>query len=141
MPRQPVRWSGETTGCLVDGHWGRLAICRMLRIAIDAGYEMIDGGALACYENDDVFHEDCDALGVLLDEANRAEEWLNEHVAPEGYMFGWYEGEFFFSSDIDWQSNDDPEDAEAEMCTCGSSTLDECGRTVHHQDCAVIQTT
>jgi hypothetical protein len=33
----------------------------------------------------------------LIELADEAESYLNEKVAPEGLVFGWYDGEFFLS--------------------------------------------
>ncbi len=38
-----------------------------------------------------------------MDAADEAEVWLNATVAPEGYSFGWSDGEFFLWSDQDWE--------------------------------------
>lgn len=35
--------------------------------------------------------------------AHKAEEWLNANVAPEGYAFGWHDGEFFLWADAQWE--------------------------------------
>jgi hypothetical protein len=39
---------------------------------------------------------------ILSDGSDVAENWLNENVAPEGYSFGWHEGEFFLWSTETW---------------------------------------
>ena len=30
------------------------------------------------------------------------EQWMNEYIAPEGFSFGWHDGEFFLWSDQTW---------------------------------------
>jgi hypothetical protein len=32
----------------------------------------------------------------------QAEAWLNKHIAPEGWSFGWHNGEFMLWSESDW---------------------------------------
>lgn len=44
--------------------------------------------------------------GAVIDQgelADRAEQWLNDKVAPKGWAFGWVDGEFFFWPDEEWQ--------------------------------------
>lgn len=38
--------------------------------------------------------------------AEKAEKWLNENVAPDGWAFGWRDGEFFLWSDSEWEADD-----------------------------------
>lgn len=101
-----MKASVSDAGCLIDGHWGQYATARMIVVATDYGYsdaEVIDiatrhlaamGPSTAPAIADDEYA----ALAELSDEA---EAWLNENAAPEGYEFGWYDGEFFFQS-VDW---------------------------------------
>lgn len=35
--------------------------------------------------------------------AESAEAWLNANVAPDGWAFGWHDGEFMLWPDSDWQ--------------------------------------
>jgi hypothetical protein len=42
---------------------------------------------------------------VLADGAEDAEQWLNDFAAPDGYSFGWHEGEFFLWSDEQWEES------------------------------------
>ncbi|WP_405057067.1 hypothetical protein OG474_30565 [Kribbella sp. NBC_01505] len=43
-----------------------------------------------------------DLIGEVDGLADAAEAWLNEHVAPPGHSFGWFNGEFFLRADRDW---------------------------------------
>ena len=43
---------------------------------------------------------------ILFDAAEQVETWLNDQVAPEGYSFGWSDGEFMLWSDASWQDAD-----------------------------------
>jgi hypothetical protein len=36
--------------------------------------------------------------------ADTALDWMNANVAPEGYRFGWHDGEFFLASDEWWET-------------------------------------
>jgi len=44
-----------------------------------------------------------DVPEAVVDMADDAENWLNDNVAPEGYAFGWHDGEFFLWTDADWE--------------------------------------
>jgi hypothetical protein len=49
------------------------------------------------------------------------EAWMNEHVAPEGYSFGWYSGEFFLWSTMQWCEHD----GGFPCADCGATSEDE----------------
>lgn len=95
-------------GCWIDGHWGQFGVARLVQIAEENGYTdagLIDlasrhlaamGPSTAPDLTDDE-HE------ILSDGADEVEAWLNEHIAPEGYSFGWQDGEFFLQSAEWWQ--------------------------------------
>ena len=34
--------------------------------------------------------------------ADKAEQWLNDNIAPEGWSFAWCDGEFFLWPDSEW---------------------------------------
>ncbi len=101
------RASETDAGCWVDGHWGQYGLARMVSIAEDCGYdddEVIDiatrhlasiGPSTSEPITDDE-HE------ILRDAADEVEQWLNDNVAPDGYYFGWYDGEFMLWSDETW---------------------------------------
>ena len=42
-------------------------------------------------------------LEYIFDVVDEAENWLQENVAPEGYSFGWSDGDFYLLSDSNWQ--------------------------------------
>jgi hypothetical protein len=94
-----------STGCWIDDRWGHYAPARLIQIAVDLGWQDQDAAELAdCY---------MDHKGMDADKAERtfwasedAEDWLNENVAREGYMFGWSDGEFFLMP-IEWWSEED----------------------------------
>jgi hypothetical protein len=103
-----IKATPADAGCYVDGHWGQYAIAHMVNRAEEFGYsdaEVIDlanrhiasiGPSTAPGLSDDEY----EALSQACDEV---EEWLNDNVAPDGYSFGWHEGEFFLWSDEQWE--------------------------------------
>lgn len=83
-------------GCWIAGHHGRYAIGELVRIAIDYGFTVsedeqstldtyMDGGETGLGDD----------LAMVVEMADHAEEWLNDVVAPNGWAFGWDDGEFF----------------------------------------------
>lgn len=82
------RVSPDAYGCWIDGHLGQYATSRLIEIAIAYGY---DTGEYDRENLDDV---------VWVGEG--AEDYLNEYVAPDGYSFGWFDGEFFLWSFEMW---------------------------------------
>ncbi len=109
-------------GCWIDGHWGQYATARLIEIAAAHGW------ADDCtYDYDKPGVEDertatelasahlasigpSSSAGItdseheyLIEASDAAEEWLNQHVAPEGFSFSWYDGEFFLWSDETWE--------------------------------------
>jgi hypothetical protein len=96
---QVVRANEHDAGCWVDGHWGQYGPVRLCDIAQAAGW----GGNPLPYNADQAMDMDYDQRDEWEGEAaDQAEAWLNEHVAPAGFMFGWHEGEFFLWSDVQW---------------------------------------
>ncbi len=70
----------------------------------DTGYYAATSGVLGDADTRvyryELTDEEHDALVWAADEA---EAWINEHVAPEGYSFGWHDGEWFLSSTEWWE--------------------------------------
>jgi hypothetical protein len=106
-PREISKAAPSDAGCYVDGHWGQYATAHMIERATEFGYTDAEAEFLAhrhlhtCGKSTspagmyltDTEHE------VLHECAGDAEEWLNSHAAPEGYSFGWHDGEFFLRQD------------------------------------------
>lgn len=101
-----TRASASDAGCWIDGHWGQYGPARMITMAAENGYKG-DVVAVAERHMDECNHpgkdnritgDDYEALGSAMDEV---ESWLNANVAPEGFLFGWFDGEFFLSADTD----------------------------------------
>ena len=102
-----IKATPEDAGCYVDGHWGIYGVAHMVARAQEWGYgdaEVID---LASRHLASMGPSREDGLAdnedwTLTDASDEIEEWLNTNVAPEGYQFGWHEGEFFLQSDQWW---------------------------------------
>lgn len=121
-PNLVTRAVPAESGCWIDGHWGQYGTARLVSIAHDHGWHEDDAADIAarhlaamCPSNAaPVTDEEYGALADSGGYAEDAEDWLNAHVAPEGYTFGWHDGEFFLSRD------DCREDAGANCGTCWS---------------------
>lgn len=94
MSNQITKADPSEAGCWIDGHWGHYGSQRLLTIASCYGfqYSAID-------------FEDPDCMEAVWWEADIAEAWLNENIAPEGFSFGWYDGEFFLWPEETWQES------------------------------------
>jgi hypothetical protein len=98
----------EDAGCWIDGHHGQYTTPMMLRIAVEYGWDGLDDAekdAMMRWLNGLDF--DGDEVENLMDAVDEAEAWLNENVAPDGYSFGWHDGEFFLMRREWWMELDD----------------------------------
>lgn len=88
-----IKASSTDAGCWIDGHWGQFGSSRLIEIAECYGFTF-----------EPPTDSDCpgDIAEQIYEIADEAENWLNAHVAPEGFYFGWYEGEFFLWSAETW---------------------------------------
>lgn len=91
-------------GCLIDGRWGQYAGARLVQIADEYGWhdtQAIDLATrhLAAMGASDAPGLSDDEYEALSDATDDAERWLNEHVAADGFAFGWYDGELFYQSE------------------------------------------
>lgn len=108
-------------GCWIDGHWGQYGQARLVEIANDLGLDHptaeFDGSArlveiarkhLASMGpfNPDSPDLDDDEYEYLFDSTDAVEGWLNDNIAPEGFSFGWHDGEFFLWSTETWAEGD-----------------------------------
>jgi hypothetical protein len=97
-------------GCYCEGWWGQYGSAHMIMRASEFGFGDQDPQAV------EVAGRKLDAMGprggpeISLDEeeylaekAGEAEDWLNANAAPDGYRFGWSNGEFYLWSDEDWE--------------------------------------
>jgi hypothetical protein len=96
-------------GCWIDGHWGQYGPARLVSIAVVYGYDDDRVVSIARRHLDECSHpgvdneitdDDFDQLSGAIDEV---ESWLNANVAPEGFSFGWHDGEFYLWSTETWE--------------------------------------
>jgi hypothetical protein len=107
--------TADQAGCWLDGaNWGWTGPARVIELAQYFGMpsDDTDDAILKAFKES----ADCvimidgevieDPAGLVADQgelADQAREWLNEHVAPEGYSFGWHSGDFFLMCDEWWE--------------------------------------
>jgi len=87
------------SGCWISGQWGHYGLPRMIDIAIEFGCPLTEDDyvLLSAYEDGEGY--DPDEFYSLADEV---EEWMNAWLAPSGYSFGWFEGEYFLMTNQQW---------------------------------------
>ena len=96
-------------GCYVDSHWGQYAIARVVEIAVELGRqcELDEAGRCQLCADEKLAERHLAAMGPstepgldgdefeqLVEAADSAEAWLNDHRAPEGYSWEWNDGDF-----------------------------------------------
>jgi len=107
-------------GCWIDGHWGQYGPDRLVSIAVMHGWDVSPDDdelvLMAQARLDDIgtgrtaFEELCEKHGLVEDHAlecivslsEDAEQYLNDQC-PDGYSFGWHDGEFYLWDDDDWK--------------------------------------
>jgi hypothetical protein len=94
-----VQRTEPVAGCWIDGTWGWRGIIRVIEIAEEHGMTLTEQqrSVVNDADRDGVYEE-------IVGLADEAEEWLNEQIAPEGWSFGWHDGELFLWSDADWET-------------------------------------
>ena len=103
-----MRVTASDSGCWIDGRWGEYAGARMIWIATEYGWHdeqviTLAQRHLATMGPNDAPSLSDDEHGQLFGALDSAEQFLNDYVAPDGYSFGWFDGEFFLWPDEDWQ--------------------------------------
>lgn len=98
----------DDAGCWVDGHWGQYGAARVVDLAITHGWNNAEANDLAARHLASMGSSSAPGLTDdewerLIDAADAAECWLNDHAAPAGHSFGWHDGEFFLASEAWWQ--------------------------------------
>ncbi len=91
------------TGCLIDGAHGQYAYPMLVRLAEDNGMSLTTyfQWVTEMAEAGEVMDErEADEFVWLLDEA---EAYL-QRQAPEGYSYGWVDGEFMFLTNEAWEN-------------------------------------
>lgn len=117
--RMTTEEAEKARGCWLEGSRGWTASGELVNIADHHGMPLDDddraivGHYLARGEDDltlstgQVIKAD-DVHGLVVDQgelSSKAETYLNEHVAPEGWSFGWNDGEFYLWPDSEWEKN------------------------------------
>jgi hypothetical protein len=77
-------------GCLLDEHNGQVENDRDVTV-----------WASRCSWESEPMVVESDEWADAVEEAV---EYLNDHVARDGYSFGWYEGNFFYQSEEWWDA-------------------------------------
>ena len=99
-----TRWTTDRTGCIFEGASVRTADelnAVVILLALNEGWAPNYAPELRdTAEGVTGWMDDDDDAECLADESRQAEEWLNEHVAPEGHSFRFDEGFYL------WPEND-----------------------------------
>lgn len=106
IPPAPLvrRWSKADAGCIIDGAARGFhdSGVQLIRVALMSGWEETAGDepiVTKAFAGGGFTDNEHDQWRDLLDEI---EKWLNDNVAPEGYSFGWEDGDFFLNSEETW---------------------------------------
>lgn len=81
--------TANDVGCYVDSTHGIYATNRVCALA-----KLFGWNGLSDYVDT--------SEPLDLEYADDAEAWLNENVASEGCVFGWYDGEFYYQTPEWW---------------------------------------
>lgn len=120
MPRMTEQEAQKAHGCWLEGHRGWRASGDVVHIAYGYGMPLDedDSALLDAYLSDDYgidydltlsTGEEVSVGGAVIDQgglADQAEQYLNTEVAPEGWAFGWRDGEFFLLPDHEWHDEE-----------------------------------
>lgn len=95
-----IKATPDEAGCWIAGHHGWRAHVELIRIAQSHGAVLTteDEYHVERYEHGGPRGGVAGSADYLLNQGGLcdwAEAWLNSHVAPEGFLFGWDDGEFF----------------------------------------------
>ena len=103
-----IKADASAAGCWIDGHWGQYGTARLVELAEAHGYSDAEDIRVA--------HKHLASMGpstspdltdseyeYLMDGDDSVTAWLNDHVAPAGHSFGWYDGEYFLWSTETWE--------------------------------------
>jgi hypothetical protein len=97
-----IKATPEQYGCWIDSAWGHYQNAELVIIAGGSGWDNKLAIDLAnkYMDNGPVFNDNEDS--DLVNFADEAEDWMNTAVVPEGYWFGWHDGEFFMMTHEWW---------------------------------------
>lgn len=100
------------TGCLANGIFGiDYQAITVLEIARGHGFthDKVPEEFVDVYEDLLYSSRSIDGMeSAILDQGgllDYAVDWLNDHVAPDGYAYGFHDGDFFFQSDEWWDQD------------------------------------
>lgn len=97
-----TKWTPDNAGCIFAGHRGRYIFREIVDLALLEGWQ----------PSQPVNLDDEPDSEQMIWASEEAEDWLNDNVAPEGYHFGWWEGEFFLQPDSWWLEEDEEDETE-----------------------------
>jgi hypothetical protein len=117
--------SPSDSGCFVSSRWGHYAVARAVECAQEFGYGTAEhanaagrpdleeqqalirlaGRHLRSMSSDGDDGLTGDEWETLMAAADDVENWLTEHAAPEGYSFGWSDGEFCLWPESQWRES------------------------------------
>lgn len=114
--RTITKVTADQAGCWLEGSRGWYASSALVRIAESLGMPLDDddNALLDAYNSGDTGDitlstgEVTDPFECVAGQggmADMAETWLNDNVAPDGYYFGWHDGEFFLWSFAQWDED------------------------------------
>ena len=116
-PLSPVvKATADDAGCWVDGVRGWTAPVHMVDIAVARGWPItVEDARILEHARDGLVGASWadgfsgEAWAEIQDDA---EDWLNCHVAPVGFSFGWHDMEFMLWSEASWC------EASGDKCWC-----------------------
>lgn len=97
-------------GCIYDSHNGHYIIPFVIGYAHDAGRQTDPFVLFALSEYADNYHDPVFPNDALIEEHDQAIIWLNQNVAPDGFIFEWNDGDFGLYSVDEYGEWADPEE-------------------------------
>lgn len=119
----PIKASPSGAGCWIDGHWGQYGPARLCQIALELGWnddiatempfqiqsrstaDLVEQ-KLASMSPSEIDEPTDSEEEEIIWASDVAEAWLNNNIAPEGFSFGWFDGEFFLWADAQWEDGE-----------------------------------
>lgn len=93
----PIKLTSSHAGCLFDSHSrGHYIVPTVIEYADDLGRptDPFVKYALFRYSTDHHLNADEFPHEALIEESDKAIQWMNDNCAPEGYAFDWNDGDF-----------------------------------------------
>lgn len=100
-PVSPEKWSEKEVGVLIDSIHGWRGYLIMVHIALAHGWIATPGdeSIITAVRDDKLVVSQAVAWQDLCDEVL---DWMNDHLAPEAFQFGWFDGDFVLQSEQWW---------------------------------------